>query len=151
MDRLRLEDMSDREVLLVMLDLEDGDPVDPVDLAAAIGLTGEHPRRAVSSRMAWLARWGAVDREYEHDEYGNVVRNRKGEPRRTQRYRPSQLGLDVAHGVLRANQSKALDTLHDGQLLEVARWLTERSSGNVHTLLRREWRYRTEYARRNGR
>lgn len=151
MDHLRLEDMSDREVLLAMIDIGDGEPVDPAELADRIGVRGEHPRRAVSSRMAWLVRWGAVDKEFATDEHGNVMRHRNGEARTTQRYRPTQLGHDVATGALRANQTKALDALHDGQLLEVTRWLTERTDGNLSTLVRREWRYRTEYARRNGR
>ena len=152
MDHLRLEDMSDREVLLVMLDVGGGEPVDSLELADAIGIRGEHPRRCVSTRMAWLKRWGAVDKEFDHDEHGNVKRNRAGEPRTTQRYRPTQLGRDVATGALRATQTKALDGLDDGQLLEVTRWLTERTDGNLNTLVRREWRYRTEYAKRtNGR
>ena len=152
MDHLRLEDMSDREVLLVMLDLGGGDAVAPADIAEHIGIRGEHPRRAVSSRMAWLKRWGAVDKEFETDEHGNVLRRRSGEPRTTQRYRPTQLGRDVATGALRAAQSKTLDGLTDAQMLEVTRWLTERTDGNLNTLVRREWRYRTEYAKRtNGR
>lgn len=144
--------MSDREVLLVMLDLGDGDPVDPAQLADAIGIKADQPRRMVSARMAWLKRYGAVDKEFATDEHGNVLRNRAGEARTTQRYRPSQLGMDIATGTLRANQAKALDSLDHGAMLDATRWLTEHATGQLGQLIRREWRYRTEYAnRRNGR
>lgn len=155
MDHLRLEDLSDREVLLVMLDVaDDGGEVDPADVAQRLRITGDHPRRAVSSRLAWLKRWGAVDKVFAVDEHGNVVRNRAGEAKTTQRYRLTSLGERMASGQLRAAQTKALDGIGDEAMLLVTRWLTERSAhggATVQTLVRREWTYRTLHAGRGKR
>jgi hypothetical protein len=151
MEHLRLADMSDRELLLIMLDIaeDEGAPVDPMDVADVLKIQGEHPRRCVSSRLSWLMRLGAVDKEFATDEHGNVIRNRKGEARTTQRYRLTNLGLRMATGEFRAAQSKALETMDDEQALLVARWLGERQRASGHevaTLLRREWTYRTQFA-----
>lgn len=155
LDHLRLEDMSDREVLLVMLDVADpdGGDVDPLDVAEQLGVRGDNPRRVVSARLAWLKRFGAVERVLETDEHGNVVRNRKGEPRTTQRYRLTPIGWDMANGQLRATQEKALQGIGDAEMLLVTQWLTQRareSGTTVANLVRREWVYRTLYAT-NGR
>lgn len=154
LDHLRLEDMSDREVLLIMLDLSDSEGyVEPMDVAERLDVRGEHPRRVITARLAWLKRWGAVEREHETDEHGNIVRKRSGEPRTTQRYRLTAIGWDMANGQLRAAQERTLAGMDDGQMLLVTQWLTRRareSGTTVATLVRREWTYRTLYAR-NGR
>lgn len=153
LSHLRLEDLSDREVLLLMLDLADGEGyVDPMDLADRLDIVGDHPRRVVTSRLAWLKRWGAVEKEFATDEHGNVLRHRSGEKRTTQRYRLTAIGWDMASGQLRAAQEKALAGMDDGQMLLVTQWLTRRareSGTTVATLVRREWTYRTMYSR-NG-
>jgi hypothetical protein len=85
----------------------------------------------------------------ETDDHGNVVRNRAGEPRTTQRYRLTSIGWDIAHGALRATQEKALDGLGDAQMILVTQWLSQRARGSgttVANLVRREWTYRTLYA-----
>jgi hypothetical protein len=151
MDRLRLEDMSDREVLLVIHDLVGKGFVDPEDVADKIGLKGKHARRAASMRLAWLRRMGTLDREHLTNEHGNIVTKRTtGEPRFTQRYALTDLGLSLANGDLRAGQQKALGTLNQGQMLTLTRMLNEqavRSGGEVQRLVKREWRYRTEFVR----
>lgn len=155
LEHLRLEDMSDREVLLVMLDVADDEGyVDPTDIAEHLGVRGDNPRRVVSARMAWLKRFGAVEKEFETDEHGNVMRRRNNEPRTTQRYRLTPIGQDIANGTLRATQEKSLEGFHDGQIVMLTQWLSQRASGSgttVSNLVRREWQYRTMFARRNGR
>ena len=136
-DHLRLADMSDREVLLIMIDLADEDGlVDPLLIAETIGVRGDNKRRAVTARLSWLKRWGAVYRDNDTRSYGLTA-----------------IGHDMASGALRAAQSKALEGMGDAQMLLVTQWLTERAHGSgttVQTLVRREWQYRTQFAR-NGR
>lgn len=159
LEHLRLEDLSDRELLLVMLDQADSEGfVDPMDLADVLGVVGEHPRRVVTARLAWLKRWGAVEREHQTDDHGNAMRftsgPQKGQPRPTQRYRLTAVGFDMANGSLRAAQEKALAGMDDGQMLLVTQWLTKRareSGTTVATLVRREWTYRTMYSRNGSR
>lgn len=149
MERLRLEDMSDREVLLIINDLVGQGWVDPLDVADRIGLTGDKAKRAAQMRLSWLRRMGALEREHATDDHGNTLTNRNtGQPRYTQRYCLTDLGTQLANGDLRKAQQQALDRLDTGQMLTVARLLTERSGGEQLRLLKREWRYRTEYASR---
>jgi hypothetical protein len=147
-DHLRLEDLSDREFLLIVADVADGDGwADSQEVATRLDLT---ERRIASTRLSWLARWGAVEREHERDESGNMRYRRNGKPFYTQRWRLTDVGLDLATGRLRRSQQKALADARDGDLLALTQLLAERQrSGNttVANLVRREWRYHTEYSR----
>ena len=68
LEHLRLEDLSDREVLLVMLDVADPDGwVDALQVGVQFGIPEEHALRTATSRLTWLMRWGAVQREPETD------------------------------------------------------------------------------------
>lgn len=153
LDHLRLADLSDREVLLILEDCADADGyADPMDMAERLGVSGEHPRRIVSARLAWLRRFGAVDREREVDERGRplYVEHRAGTktPRYTQRYRMTTIGHALASGQMRKTQERALEGMRDGEMLQLTQWLTRRartSGGTVQKLVQREWRYRTEF------
>jgi hypothetical protein len=149
-DRLRLEDLSDREFLLILADVTDADGwADSQQVAERLDLT---ERRVASSRLSWLQRWGAVEREHERDEHGSIRYRRNGKPFYTQRWRLTPIGEDMATGRLRKAQEKALAEARDADMLMLTKLLAEHQRhGNttVANLMRREWRYQTEY-HRNG-
>jgi hypothetical protein len=84
-------------------------------------------RRIASTRLSWLRRYGAVEREHVRDDNGNLRYHRNGKPMHTQRWKLTELGEQLAYGQLRKGDQTALSKLKDGQLLLVTRWLTERS------------------------
>lgn len=141
-DSLRIEDYSDREFLLIVADIaasEDG-WADSEQVAQRMDLT---TRRLASSRLSWLRRYGAVEREHARDEHGNIRYHRNGLPMHTQRWRLTSAGEVVAFGKLRKADETALGRLKDEQMLLVTRWLTARTTGDgtVAKLVSREWRY----------
>src|SRR4051812_18644976 len=97
LESLRLDDMSDREVLLVVRDVSATSPdgwVLAVDVADQIGVRGDRRKHAVASRLAWLRRFGAAERELLWDENSNPIMNRAGTAQRTgQRWRLTDIGL----------------------------------------------------------
>lgn len=147
-EHLTIDDLSDRELLLVLDDVSDGDGYAESD---AIAERLDLAKRAIaSSRLSWLARWGAVEREHERDEHGNLRYMRDGRPRHTQRWRMTETGAALAHGQLRARQRETLERINEQQMLELTRYVTQRAraSGSVAAkLIAREWRYGTSKAR----
>lgn len=145
-EHLRLQDLSDREVLLVIIDQADGDGwTDSQTIADALDL---RERRIASSRLSWLQRWGVLEREHERDEAGNLRWRRDGKPVYTQRWRPTGIGQDLASGSLRKAQQTAMTGARDGEMVELVRLLAEHQRQAplaVRQLMRREYRYRTEY------
>lgn len=151
-ERLTIDDMSDREFLLVLHDQRDADGwTDSEQIAIRLDLA---ERRIASTRLSWLARWGAVEREFKRDDEGNAIYTRHGKLRYTQRWQMTLRGQALAFGTLKARQQQALDNIDDEQLLEMTAWLTgrARASGDDVTrkLIAREWRYGAS-ASRNGR
>lgn len=143
MDHLRLEDLSDREFLLIVADVaaEDGGWADSLQIADRIGISGEHPRRTVAVRLSWLARWGAVQREHARDESGNLRYHRDGRVMHTQRWQLTGIGHDLAVGELRKGLANALDRAGDDQMLLLARWVGRRHMNSTAAkLTEREWR-----------
>jgi hypothetical protein len=141
-DHLRIEDYSDREFLLIVADVaadEDG-WADSDQIAQRMDLSS---RRLASSRLSWLRRYGAVEREHVRDEHGQIRYHRNGKAMTTQRWRLTPAGEAVAFGKLRKGDEKALANLKDEQMLLVTRWLTERTVGDdtIGKLVAREWRY----------
>jgi hypothetical protein len=107
LDRLRIEDFSDREFLLIVADVaaeEDG-WADSEQVAQRMDLS---TRRLASSRLSWLRRYGAVEREHVRDEAGNIRYHRNGKPMHTQRWRLTTAGQAVAFGKLRKADETAL-------------------------------------------
>lgn len=142
-DSLRIEDFSDREFLLIVADVvaETGEGwADSDEVARRMDLSS---RRLASSRLSWLRRYGAVEREHVRDEHGNIRYHRNGKPMHTQRWRLTDLGEAMAFGKLRKKDEAALGSMGDEQMLLVTRWLTERTAGDemVGKLVAREWRY----------
>jgi DNA-binding HxlR family transcriptional regulator len=146
-EHLRLQEMSDREVLLILRDCADADGyADVEDMGVQLGLDAKHAVRIVTSRLTWLKRWGAVEREP-----AESVPKVSGEPPRRRQWRMTPAGQALALGTVRKAQQKAMDGAREEDLLGLTRLLAERQrNGNmaVANLVRREWRYRTEY---NGR
>lgn len=149
-ERLTIDDMSDREFLLVLYDQRDADGwTDSEQIAQQLDLA---ERRIASTRLSWLARWGAVEREVKLDDGGEPVYTRHGKLRYTQRWCLTSAGSALAFGALKARQQQALDGVDDTQLLELTAWLTTRSrsgSDTARKLISREWRYGTSTSR-NG-
>ena len=141
LENLKLETFSDREFLLLVRDHtgEDG-WAESLDVAEALGFKD---RRFAAQRLRWLSIYGAVEREHEYDEAGNLRYYRDGRVRFTQRWRLTELGEAVAYGRLRKTDETALGRLSDAQLPLVTRWLSEKSRGStgMAKLVQREWRY----------
>jgi prophage antirepressor-like protein len=147
LENLRIESFSDREFLLVISDHEQDGWTDSLDVAKALGF---EDRRFAAQRFRWLAIYGAVEREHERDETGNLRYYRDGRVRHTQRWRLTELGRAMAYGKLRKGDETALGRIQDDQMLLVTRWLSDRSRGDsgVAKLVQREWR--DGHAPRNG-
>ena len=151
LDSLTIDDLSDREFLLVVRDVAtddgwaDSDAIkERLDLAE---------RRIASTRLSWLARWGAVEREYETDEHDRPRVRKSGKFFYTQRWRLTEVGADLIYGALGKRQSEQLNKINDSQMLFLTQWLTERvreTDPTVIKLVSREWRYGSS-PRRNGR
>jgi hypothetical protein len=152
LEHLRLADISDREILLTLIDIANDDPadndgwVDGPDIAQRLGMKGERPGRCVATRMSWLQRYGAVERELLYDANGNPITNRNtGEHKRGQRWRPTEVGHAVASGAMKKSQQNALDAMDDAQLLLTARFVADAargSSGAGAKMIEREWKHR---------
>jgi hypothetical protein len=134
LESLRLTDYSDREVLLVLMDVADDD-VDgwayAYDVGKRLGITEEHARRAAANRLSWMVRYGAVEREHLRDIDG-VYRYVNDDPDRPK------------YGQLRKRDEQALERLQDEHMIVVTRWMQERAhrDGNatMAKLVDREWR-----------
>jgi hypothetical protein len=140
-EHLTLLDYSDREFLLLAIDVADPDGwFDSQALSDVLDL--EH-RRSASQRLSWLARWGAVEREHARDHTGNLKYHRDGRIMHSQRWRLTDAGLALANGRIKARQQQVLDRLGDEQLLDLTRWLTGRTrdGGMATRLALREWRH----------
>ena len=139
-DHLTILDFSDREFLLVVRDVADADGwTQAEEVATMLDLKGN---RSASSRLSWLRRFGAVEREHARDETGKLLYT-GDKPRYTQRWRLTELGEAMAMGRLNKTQQGALDKMDDGALLMTARWLAGHASGDsgAGKLVMREWRH----------
>lgn len=140
-EHLTIDDYSDREFLLVLADVADGDGwATSADMADRLDVAH---KAVASSRLSWLKRWGAVEKEHERDEHGALRYHVDGKPRYTQRWRLTPAGAALANGSIKKGQQSTLDRIDDTQLLVVTRWLTQRTreAGVSTKLAQREWRY----------
>lgn len=128
LEGLTLRDLSDREFLLVLRDAGAMPGVfkTSTDLAGWLRLTGDHPVRSMSSRLSWMKRLGAVEREDESPRGWCL----------------SEMGLQMAIGKLTKTQEQALERLKDGQMLVTVQWMTRRVQGDqtVGRLMDRAYR-----------
>lgn len=140
-EHLTILDLSDREFLLIVRDVSDGDGwADAIDVADQLDLTD---KRSASSRLSWMKRYGAVEREYERDEHGQLRTSRDGTPKHTQRWRLTELGLAMATGKLNKTTQATLERMDSGALLMTARFLSGRAAADTSAgkLVMREWRH----------
>jgi hypothetical protein len=149
LESLRLEDYSDREVLLVLMDVA-ADDVDgwayAYDVGKRLGITEEHARRATANRLSWMVRYGAVEREHLRDIDGvyRYVNDDPDRPKYGQRWRVTDVGAALARGELRKRDEQALERLQDEHMIVLTRWMQQRAhrDGNatMAKLVDREWR-----------
>jgi hypothetical protein len=140
-EHLTITDYSDREFLLICKDVAEGDGwFEAVAVAERVGVA---KTRIASSRLAWLRRYGAVEREIERDEAGNIRATRGGKVRYTQRWKLSPLGEAIALGRLRKRDEQALSSMDEGQMLMAVRYISQQSrdATGAGKLMQREWRY----------
>jgi hypothetical protein len=147
-ERLTIDDMSDREFLLAVHDLREDDGwTDSEAVRERLNLA---ERRIASTRLSWLARWGAVEREYRTDEHNRPHLRKNGAFFYTQRWRLTETGAALANGSLRQRQNTELDRVADAQLLQMTAWLAYRwrqGGDTTAKLMQREWRYGTSRLR----
>jgi hypothetical protein len=148
LESLRLEDCSDREVLLVIRDLaaEDSEGwVLAYDVGERLGIDEKVRKRAAAQRMTWLRRYGALIREYLTNEHGEIKYDPHGNPRWGQRWALTDIGLELALGNLKSQQRRAIKDMSDGQLLLLTRALADRArhadTFTAGKLAEREWRH----------
>lgn len=140
-ESLRIEEFSDREFLLVVRDVAEADGwTDSEHVAQRLDLAH---RKIASSRLSWLRRYGAVEREVKRDASGNIRAHRNGKVMWTQRWRLTSLGEAIALGKLRKGDTRMLESLSEGQMLMVTRWISEQTVGDTGAakLVQREWRF----------
>lgn len=136
LDRLTLYDFNDRELLLIVLELCEASDgfTSSADIAEQLGIRSKHPKSSVGSRMASLARIGAVMRDPDTPQSQNT------------RWAVTPIGQAIASGRLKATQERALQTMDEGALLLLMRGLADRwgtSNQTASQLIRREWMSRT--------
>jgi hypothetical protein len=134
---MKLDDVSDREVLALLADVADGDgTASTLDLATAMDLGTKHPLSNVGVRLAYLRRIKMVDREPT-----------------TKRWFLTSMGLQYVAGRLSATQQRALESLKS----EGAAWAATESLSRLlkdagdsqATMMRRQWQH--GWAQRNYR
>jgi len=122
---LALMEFSDRELLNVMLDVEDENGyVTTEQLMETIGLDHKHARSCVGIRLSWMRRYGVVDR---HEKKGWTL---------------TPIGRRIALGALTDEEKKVLRDLTSEQLMEATRVLTgryQRVGATASTMMRRAW------------
>jgi hypothetical protein len=133
---LKLEDFADHELLYALEEHADADgTISSSELADALGLAGlEHPTNNVSSRLAWLKRYGIVYRDED-----------------TKRWGFTPVGMNLMHGRLTAAQTRMLDNLDPDMLLILVQQVGGKlvtSHREAATMAAREWRYNLAARRR---
>jgi hypothetical protein len=141
LEHLRLSDLSDREILLVVADTADDEGWSTADdVGERLGMPEESRRRMAAMRLSWMARYGAV--QSDPDRPGGMSR-----------WRLTAIGQAIAQGRLRRAHERAVDDADDAQLLLLSRIVAERARGSGSSaaakLIEREWRHR--WLRVNGR
>jgi hypothetical protein len=146
---VQISDFSDRELLAIMLDL--GGEVTPTDLAARIygwkDIEGEDKevvtrgKRCVSSRLAWMRRFGLVESWVEV------------EPPKLRTWKVSIPGSQMLGARLPAGTVNALDRLTDTYDLTLANVIGEKlvKAGQISgTAMRRELQFQIARRKRGS-
>lgn len=133
---LKLREFSDRDLLFIIDETADYDGWARAQyIAERIGLNTKYPERNVSSRLAWMVRFGVIHRHPEQVAW-----------------QLTNLGEALRTGKISRRQQDSIDKMDDAQMLLLTRSITRRyehASSDVATVLRREWTYGTAQ-RQNG-
>lgn len=136
---LTVLDMSDRELLLIIMDEADADGwAQSQALAERLGLDVKYPTQSVGVRCAYLTKIGAVERE-----------EKKGEGATTKggsHWAVTPLGQMLAKGEIKKTAQRQLDTLGPEAMIMLTRFVAERQRQSPQTagkLIEREWKYST--------
>ena len=147
---LRLQHFSDRDLFYALEQASNGDGrASAKEIAEQIGLDTEHGRRCVSTRFAWMKRYGFVDREI-------------GEDKDIRWYLNDEALAVLYPKKLASAVDRALESLSDGQRAQItetiAMQLPHTSSRQAAHYARRAlqhhfgaWRDPLIYPDRNGR
>lgn len=137
---LRNEVLSDRELLHLINDIADQDPrghVQADDVVDSLKFNQNGDRSAVTSRMAWMARFGFLSR-IEPRELGLPATAKT-------RYVITPEGRALMGGRINATMQKALEKADAGTGLLILREVAERSyvngSQTAANGLRRQWQH----------
>ena len=134
---MKLDDVSDREVLALLRDVADVDgTVSTLDIATAMDLETKHPLSNVGVRLGYLRRIGLLARDPD-----------------TKRWYLTSVGSQFVAGRLSATQQRALESLKS----EGAAWAATESLSRLlkdagdsqATMMRRQWQH--GWAQRNYR
>lgn len=125
--RLRLEDFSDRELLLAYQKAAAGGGASAHDVAAELGITVANPDQSVAVRFGWLRKYGVMEK----DKDGLWV--------------PTTTGERLLDGEMRAAQKRAMEEMDETQLYAATIALTRRlaSTNNdaAARMMNRQMRY----------
>jgi hypothetical protein len=131
---LRLTEFEDIELMFKVVD--SADPETGVATAQAIaeniGLDDKDPQRNVGARLAWLRRYGVVDK------------NSKG-------WYVNEIGEQLMRGELTAAQKQAFAQLSQPRTLAAARRLSQvlaEAGPEAAVMMHRQWRYGLAQRRR---
>jgi hypothetical protein len=127
---LTLFDFSDRELLLIVdeqAQAADSGFATTVDIAEALGITGEHRFQCVGSRLSALKRFGAVEKD------ANSAQSK---------WAVTPMGKIMASGQIKNTAQKTLDTLGPEALILLTRFVTNRArvANTPAKLVQREFR-----------
>lgn len=136
LEQARIADLSDREILAIMADLNgDGQDIRTQDLATRIlGNEEPHSLRCVTSRLAWMRRYGLVDKGEEKGHWSM-----------------STAGKALRFAKLGRSFSAAITNTQESTMLELAHQVGERMVGAgevAHTAMRRELTFQIRRRRR---
>lgn len=127
MERLRLFDYADKELLGVVQDEAGPDGwAWTRDIASGVGMSGKRKNQSTGIRLAWLKKYGVV----ELHESGR-------------RWRLTPIGEVFMNGELSRTAERQLEQMEPGQLYTTARMMTlrlRREAEPVGHMVRREWR-----------
>lgn len=127
--------VSDRELLFIVDDLQEGDDdrrVQTSEIVERLGLTHDHAASSIGSRLGYMRRIGLVERETQ-----------------AQRWRLTEMGRQFISGLLTANELELLDLLgtSPGRMLQavsrIGTTYRNQEGTALATGMRRQWRNST--------
>lgn len=141
MASLRNIDLTDRELLHLIHDIDNGGPVTSQDVGLALGISpnGDGNKTAatrVAQRLSWMKRYGFLERVSPLELDGGKV----GDP---VRWLVTDIGRQIMGGKLSKGLEQSIDRARPGDQVLLMRKLTQRAyvqaGSEVATAVRREY------------